>query len=184
MQSPEATIIAKHNLNVSNIDSLANDIASRLNINIEFGIFDFKSNKLIASGHIINDENNPTYYLFPQNNNHPEEVNYVLELGDEAKLIYKEIISLMLPFPLEYDDLIEEHTSNPEGLFTGGNLKTSLEGLQKLGAQKIYFIGDYNTAQSGINYNDEKNYTWNEFTDIIQNHVHHFIEPKQLTVNQ
>lgn len=180
----EAVILSKHSLDISSIAALAHDLANRLNINIEFGKFDFKNDKLIVLDSIISNHNEPIYSLFPQNNHTPDEVHYVLELGDEAKLIYKNILSLMLPFQLEYEDLYQEHISNPDGLNDNDYLKTSINKLQKLGAQEVYFIGDYNTAQSGINHNDEKNYTWLEFTEIIHKHFNHFIEPKQLIVNR
>jgi hypothetical protein len=180
----EAVILSKHNLDVSNIDILANDLASRLNLNIEFGHYDFKNNSFNLYGAITNDPKEPFFKLFPQNNDHPDEVNFVLELGEGAHVIYKEILNLILPFPLEYDDLYEEHKSNPKGLFSDGLLKNWLDELLKLGADEIYFISDFGKPGPNGEHYDEKKYSWSEYKRIIISHFTYFIEPKQLILNQ
>lgn len=175
----EPTIIGKHNLDVSSLEALANDLASRLNLNIEFGLNDFANDTFISSGAITTNDTPYFFRLFPEKMNQPDEVSYILELGDGAKIIYKEIVNLNLPYPLAFDDLKEEHFNNPRGILTEGILKDWIEDLMKLGTNQVYFIGDYNTEQSGLNYEDEKHYSWSEFTSIIQQHCDYFIEPKQ-----
>lgn len=174
----EANIVAKHNLNISSMEALANDLASRLSLNIEFGNYDFKNDNFIVLGSSTNTPGAPFFKLFPENSSFPNEVSFILELGDGAQKIFKEIINLTLPYPLAYNDLYEEHLDNPKGLLSKGILNDWLEELLKLGADKIYFIEDYNSDQSGLNYNDEKNYTWEEFTGVVHKHMNHFIEPK------
>lgn len=176
MEDFEPIIIGKHNLNISDVEALANDIAERLNINIEYGYHD---NGFQKTDEIINHPDKQLYRLTDQKNLN-QQTQFVLELGDEAKIIYQEIISLQLPFTEDYRSLYKLHKNHENGLSHFQYLNFYFEEFKKLGAPKIYFIDTSNAAETGINFGDEGKYTWEEYTNRVKANCNYFLEPKHL----
>ncbi|UOK43402.1 MULTISPECIES: hypothetical protein [Flavobacterium] len=176
MEDFEAIIVGKHNLNIANVEALAKDIAHRLNINIEYG---FHDNGFRETGKIINHPNEVVYRLTDQKNIN-QQCNYVLELGDEAKIIYQEIISLQLPRTEDYRTLIKLHKNYDNGLAHFEYFAIYFEELKKLGAAKIYVIDTSNTSATDIDFGDEIKYTWEEYTNLVKANCNYFLEPKHL----
>ena len=175
----ELIIACKHNLDVSSIKFLAFDIAKRLNINIVYGYMKYNDKfeeEFIVQGNTVQITNEPIRRLFPQNSNNKDVSYFVLELFEVALLISQEIITLEFPASPSYRSLLSEHNLN--------GLKNSAFGvyiteLEKLGATEVYFIEDYNFTKSGISFQDESKYKWDEFIAIIKQHCNYFIEPKK-----
>lgn len=104
----EAKIISKHNLDLSSIENLASDIAARLNCNVEFREYSKSDKGHIFSplGKIIRNESDIFSTLFNLQTDKLSNYDYVLELGEEAKLIYKKMISFFPPREVLYDEVL------------------------------------------------------------------------------
>lgn len=64
----------------------------------------------------------------------------MLELGDEAKLIFNDLIQVLPPWEEDFDQAFNKYNANEfkeENYYTG-----VFEELKKLGAEKVYFIKD------------------------------------------
>lgn len=138
----EAKIISKHNLDSSSLENLAKDIANRLECNIEYGQYQINNGKheFIQFGDIVVNPNGITTTLYDMTNDDNSEFNYVVELGDEAKLIFNDIIELLPPWEEDYEQAFEKFKANgfkEQSYYTG-----VFEELKKLGADKVYFIKD------------------------------------------
>lgn len=88
---PEAKIISKHNLDCSTLENLANDIANRLECNVEYGQYqkDNGKHQYIVLGTVQAIEKGVTCTLYDLRDSNNSIYNFVLELGEEAKMIYK-----------------------------------------------------------------------------------------------
>lgn len=161
---PEAKIISKHNLDCSTLENLANDIANRLNCNIEYGQYQNENGKhnYAALGTVEVKENGIISTLYDLRNNKNSDYNFVLELGEEAKVIYKDFIDFMPAWMEQYDHALNIFNDNGfinESLYSG-----VFDELQKLGADKVYFIKDAFTPALTI----PENSTLESYLKIIQ----------------
>lgn len=137
----EAKIISKHNLDCSTLESLAKDIAGRLESNIEYGQYQNDNGKhhYIALGKVEIKENGIMSTLYDLRNDDNSAYNFVLELGEVAKVIYDDFIEFMPPFEEQYEKVAI--TFNSDG-FANSYYLGVFDELQKLGADKVYFIKD------------------------------------------
>jgi hypothetical protein len=161
----EVKIISKHNLDCSSLESLANDIANRLGINIEYGQYQNENGKhnYVSLGAVEVQKNGIMSTLYDLRNNKNSDYNFVLEFGEEAKVIYNDFIELILPFDLvqfksmERNFKINGFTNEP--YYTNAFIE-----LQKLGADKVYFIKDTFAPELAI----PENTTMDDYLKIIQ----------------
>jgi hypothetical protein len=169
----EAKIISKHNLDISNVEILANDIANRLNINIEFGQYNLIEHKhnFELLGKITKSESTICSTLYNLTNNPLSSYGYVLELGEEAKLIYKDIISLITPWEEMYDYV---KSQNEQKELTKTSYYASVfEELVKLGADEVIFIKESNSGELEISNQD----TWDKYYNRISKKEDFFTVP-------
>ena len=126
----EVKIISKHNLDVSSLDKLANDIATRLNSNVEYGEYSKGENghNLIALGTITKNESGIFSTLYNLQNDSNSNYDFVLELGEEAKLIYKDMISVIPEWEEQLDKVLKrgfiylfQAIPNCSGIFLNSN---------------------------------------------------------------
>ncbi len=146
----EAKIISQHNLDCSSLENLANDIANRLNCNIEFGQYQNLNGKheFIKLGTVTLNSKGIITTLYDMTNDNASEYNYVLELGEEAKLIYSDIINILPPWEEDFDRIFNIFNSQEfieEPYYTG-----VFDELRKLGSDKVYFIKDNNEPEITI----------------------------------
>lgn len=122
----EVKIISKHNLDCSTLENLAKDISNRLECTIEYGQYQINNGRHQYTLYDLRDSNNSTY-------------NFVLELGEEAKMIYNDFIELLLPLDLvnfkEMERNFKINGFKNEPYYTNAFIE-----LQNLGADKVYVI--------------------------------------------
>jgi hypothetical protein len=136
----EVKIISKHNLDCSTLESLANDIANRLGNNIEYGQYQNTNgqHEFVQHGIVEVIENGIKTTLYDLRNDQNSSHNFVLELGEEAKVIYKDFIEFMPAWEEQYETVVS--TNNEKGLANDSFYNGVFDELQKLGADKVIFI--------------------------------------------
>lgn len=160
----EAKIISKHNLDLSSIEKLANDIANRLNNNVEYGEYSNGKNghNFISLGTITKNETGIFSTLYNLQNDTNSNYDFVLELGEEAKLIYKDMISFIPPWEEQYDTVLKG--------FLAGTLTQDpfysvvFDELCIFGADKVLFAKESNPETLDI----KGNQTWEKYSVDIQ----------------
>jgi hypothetical protein len=160
----EVKIISKHNLDCSSLESLANDIANRLGNNIEYGQYQNVEGKheFVQYGIVEVVENNITTTLYDLRNDENSSHNFVLELGEEAKVIYEDLIEFMPAWEEQYETV--ESTNNSNGLVNDSFYNGVFDELQKLGADKVIFIKNTFIPELGI----AKNETLENYLKTVQ----------------
>jgi hypothetical protein len=137
----EVKIISKHNLECSTLENLAKDISNRLECTIEYGKYqiDNGQHQYIALGIVQSIEKGVAYTLYDLRDSNNSAYNFVLELGEEAKMIYNDFIELLLPFDLVHFKEMERNFKingfKNEPYYTNAFIE-----LQNLGADKVYVI--------------------------------------------
>lgn len=139
---PETKIISKHNLDCSTIENLANDISNRLGCNIEYGkiqnINDIHHFITIGTVEVV--QNGIMHTLYDLREEKYPSNSFVLELGEEAKVIYEDFIDFMPPWEEHYERIA--FTFNKDGFAKDSFYLGVFDELKKLGADKVYFIKD------------------------------------------
>lgn len=169
----EAKIISRHNLDCSSLENLANDIACRLGYNIEYGQYQNENGNhhFIVLGNVTLKENGILATLYGLRNDSNSTHNFVLELGEEAKVIYEDFIDFMPPWEEQFDSV--ETAFNKDG-FTGNSFYLGVfKELQKLGADIVYFIKDTFAQELAI----PENSTLESYLKIIQKETTFFKLP-------
>jgi hypothetical protein len=138
----EAKILSAHNLDCTSLENLAVDISNRLDCNIEYGQYQNENGKhhYVALGTVKVNENGIMYTLYDLREDENSSHNFVLELGEEAKVIYADFIDFMPAWEEQYETI--ESTNNTKGLPNDSFYNGVFDELQKLGADKVYFIKD------------------------------------------
>lgn len=160
----EAKIISKHNLDLSSTEKLANDIATRLNNNVEYGEYSKGENghNFIALGTVTKNETGITSTLYNLQNDTNSNYDYVLELGEEAKLIYQDMISSIPPWEEQYDTVLTDYLEG--SLNKKPYYSEVFDELRKLGADKVLFLRESNPETLDI-----KGYhTWEQYSVDMQ----------------
>lgn len=146
----ETIIFSNHNLDTSDIQKLAEKLATSLKLNIE--ICEYENGETLQNTIGGNLESEEMYYL---NTNDLGASKYVLEMGEAALLISDEIITYDLPIYTPLD------TFNPTQL---DNTHTVvIKELKALGATEIVYAEDSETARS-LN---QSNITFDEFKAAV-----------------
>nr|WP_315152418.1 hypothetical protein [uncultured Flavobacterium sp.] len=166
----DVKIISKHNLDCSTLENLANDIANRLYCNIEYGQYQNENGKhnYVALGIVEVKENGIMSTLYDLRNNKNSDYNFVLELGEEAKVIYKDFIEFMPAWEEQYENVVS--TNNKNGLVNDSLYNRIFDELQKLGADKVYFIKDAFTPALAI----PENATFDNYLATVQQNTTFF----------
>ena len=167
----EVKIISKHNLDLSTTEKLANDIASRLNSNVEYGEYSKGENghNFIPLGMISKNESGIFSTLYDLQNDTNSNYDYVLELGDQAKLIYKDMISVIPASEEQFDKVLShylEDTLAKDSYYSG-----VFDELRNFGADKILFVKELNPETLDI----KENQTWEQYSVDIQDKEESFI---------
>jgi hypothetical protein len=136
----EAKIISKHKLDCSSLENLAKDIVNRLDCNVEYGRYHNNEgqHEFIQMGLLEVNPKGITATIYDMKNDNTSEFNYVLELGEEAKLIYHDIIHVLPPWEEEFETAFNNFKS--KGLQNEPYYMGVFDDLKKFGADKIYFI--------------------------------------------
>lgn len=174
----EPFILANHSLDTTNIEVLANDIANRLGINISYKIQDHSSendNNSDGLRKIEKDKNKPYYILFSQSNEYKNTIEYYLELGDETRIITKEIIELQVPFVLQFDDLLQDVENNT--IREVGYMGSILTDFKKLGADEVYFVIRKNEHLDAMQIGKFNQLTWSELMQEVKEKTKYFTIP-------
>lgn len=174
----EPFILASHSLDTNNIEALATDIANRLGINISYKIHDHSSEKENSTDtlrKIEKDITKPYYILYSQSNENKNTIEYYLELGDETRIITKEVIELQAPFVLQYDNLLQDVENN--SIREVGYMGSMLNDFQKLGANEVYFFIRKKEYLEAIQIGHFNHLSWTEFEQMIKEKTNYFTIP-------
>jgi hypothetical protein len=169
----EAKIISKHNLDCSTIENLASDIAIRLGYNIEYGQYQKEdgNHHFNVLGAVTVKENGIVATLYDLRNDEISDYNFVFEIGEVANVIYEEFIEFMPPWEEQYKTALNQFNN---GGFSNDSFYAGIfNELQKLGADKVYFIKDTFTPELAIT----KNTTLESYLEIIQKETAYFEVP-------
>ena len=160
----EAKIISKHNLDLSSTEKLANDIATRLNSNVEYGEYSKGENghNFIPLGMITKNESGIFSTLYNLQNDTNSNYAYVLELGDQAKLIYKDMISVIPALEEQFDKVLAHYLEGK--LAKDPYYSRVFNDLRDFGADKVLFIKESNPETFDI----AGNQTWEQYFRDIQ----------------
>lgn len=136
----EVKIISIHNLDFSSFENLAKDIVKRLDCNIEYGYYqnDNGQHEFVQFGTVEVNSNDNITTIYDMTNDDTFEYNYIVEHGEEAKLIYNDIIQVLPPMATEFETTLNNFKTNrfkEEPYFS-----SVCNELNKLGADTIYFI--------------------------------------------
>jgi hypothetical protein len=166
----DVKIISKHNLDCSSLESLANDIANRLGNNIEYGKYQNVEGKheFVQYGIVEVVENNIRTTLYDLRNDENSSHNFVLELGEEAKVIYEDFIEFMPAWEEQYETVVS--TNNSKGLVNDSFYNGVFDELQKLGADNVIFIKNTFIAELAI----AKNETLENYLKTVQQNATFF----------
>ncbi|TDD74609.1 hypothetical protein [Flavobacterium caseinilyticum] len=167
----EAKIISKHNLDLSSTEKLANDIATRLNSNVEYGEYSKGENghNFIPLGTITKNESGIFSTLYNLQNDTNSNYDFVLELGEEAKLIYKDMISFIPPWEEQFDTVLKDYLEGT--LITDPYYSGVFDDLRDFGADKVLFVKELNPETLDI----KANQTWEQYSADIQEKEESFI---------
>jgi hypothetical protein len=166
----DVKIISKHNLDCSTLEMLAKDISSRLGNNIEYGQYQNENGKYnyVALGTVEVKENGIMSTLYDLRNNKNSDYNFVLELGEEAKVIYEDFIEFMPAWEEQYETV--ESTNNSKGLVNDSFYNGVFDELKKLGADKVIFIKNTFIPELAI----AKNETLENYLKTVQQNATFF----------
>lgn len=139
MDSTEARILAIHNFDTSSLENLANDIANRFGCNVKFGYYE-NSEDQMGIVRVISAKD-VTASLYGMSNVLDKRYDYVLEFGEEAKIIHNDFMEIMPPWDQPYDDILKVMQADTLDRISYYN--TLFEECRKSGADKVYFIKDY-----------------------------------------
>ncbi|MFE3867477.1 hypothetical protein ACFX5E_05230 [Flavobacterium sp. LS2P90] len=136
----ESKIISTHNLDCSSLENLAKDVANRLDCNVEYGYHQIHNgqHEFVQFGTVEINSNGNITTIYDMTNDETSECNYIVEQGEEAKLIYYDIIQVLPPMETEFNKAFRNFNTN--GFKEAPYYLNVFKELKKLGADKIYFI--------------------------------------------
>lgn len=153
----EPIIFCTHNLDISNANVLASQIASTLGVSIT--IYKINDEK-VSSIELPNAIEHKKLYI--QNSKFENDFSYVLEHGDEAILFYKNHLQYELPFIANFYDIKDNE-----------NIYKGISDLKMFGADKVY-VGNINE----LNLTIDVKHDWSKLLLAITNSNHHIINLK------
>jgi hypothetical protein len=150
----EPIIFCSHNFDISNRENFANELATRLgvNINITQG-----GNEII--GTIKTPNATSTKNLYCQSPKFDTDFKYVLEHGDEAHLFFSNYLQYELPYPVDYLKVIDYLKEYPD---SNDDKPNSLNELKKFGASVVYI-----NNSNEINLTDEDKKDWSTVLEVL-----------------
>jgi DNA helicase IV len=122
------------------------------------GIVEVVQNDIISTLYDLRNDENSIY-------------NFVLELGEQAKIIYEDFIDFMPPWEEQYENV--ENSFDKNGLAKKSYYFGVFEELKKLGADKVYIIKDTFAPELSI----PENATMESYLKIIQKETTFFEVP-------
>lgn len=161
----EAKIVSRHNLDISNIERLANDIANRLNVNIRIAESSLSEDgeALKLLGFIRKNDTDFYCTLFQSKKNIDiDDCDYWVEYGEHGILIYKDIIETHLPWFHYFSNMLEEY--NRGELNRSRHYSKIFNELKQLGADVVVFVDEKDPSEFKIKIND----TWSSYISHVQ----------------
>jgi hypothetical protein len=160
----EPVIFCSHNFDICNRENFANELATRLGVNIN--ITQGGGDEIIGTIKIPNATS--TKNLYCQSSKFDPDLKYVLEHGDEAHLFYGDYLQYDFPFIVDYEILVDE-LKNP----TGDNddyEHRNLNLLKKFGATEVHI-----SNMEEVKLSDEDKKEWSKVLKVIGNLKSHYL---------
>ena len=157
----DPVIVCAHNLDVSDFEYFACQLANRLILNIEMQNHKNSYLKTIYNTSAINKAQ-----LIEKKSSVLPDMRYELVLNDVSLIFYDDFIEISISFDLDYYHLLQLYQKNE--LKTIFFFNTLFNQLKLLGIEKVHF-GIFSEAANG----EDFKYCWeNIFQDLINNHNH------------
>jgi len=169
----EVHIFCNHKLDINSIELVAEQLASKLKLNIEYNCV--QDGKTLQNTIVGESTSEIVTNLFC---NDAEKSEYVFELGNAALLISKEIIIYELPTNELFKTLNKIHTKEKNSLHTTEYFKCIFEELAALGVEEVVFAEDNETIRSL----KASELTFNEYTAIVKQSGNYFTVPTQISI--
>lgn len=166
-----AKIIAQHDLDTSSLENLAKDIAQRWNYTVEYGAYENQEGQhnFIQYGAIELLQSNVMVTLYDTSKDKNSLHNFVIEHGEEAKIIYNDIIEIQPPWEEQYQIILEKFQTNKMEMDEYYN--GVFEECRKIGALKIYFLKDSFHSSYPI----DQETTFLDYMEVIKNKIPFFV---------
>lgn len=171
----DVQIFSNHNLDITDINALATQLAETFKVNVEYVVFQkgVTLDNMIA-GNILS-EHISALYQGEKNG-----TNYVLEMGEASLFIGNDIIVYNLATIESFEMLLENYNSETDNLFSDSYFKKIIEELNQLGATDIYFAEDINEIRELKLFE----YTFEEYAAFVKANTNYFtIQTNTIAVN-
>lgn len=157
----DPVIVCAHNLNISNFDSFANQLANSLILNTEMRNHKNSYLKTIYYKSVINKAQ-----LIEKKSSVLPDMRYELVLKDVSLIFYDDFIEISISFDLDYFHLLQLYQKNELKKIILFN--TLFNQLKLLGIEEVHF-GIFAESANG----EDFKYCWkNIFQDLSNSHNH------------
>lgn len=139
----DVQIFSNHNLDITDVNALATQLAEVFNVNIEYNVYQngITLENIIAGNKLSEDLSG----LYDGERNG---TNYILEIGEAALFISNNIIVYNLATIESFEMLLENHNSETDNLLSDSYFKKIIKELTQLGATEIYFAKETNDIRA------------------------------------
>lgn len=157
----DPVIVCAHNLDVSDFEYFASQLANRLILNIEM-----QNHKNSYLKTIYNSDSIDKVQLIEKKSSVLPVMRYELVLNEVSLIFYDDFIEICITFELDYYHLLPLYQKNE--LKTIFFFNTLFNQLKLLGIEEVHF-GIFSEAANG----EDFKYCWeNIFQDLVNNHNH------------
>lgn len=183
----DISAIGNHNLNTSSIKELAEDIVSRIDINIEYYKQNTGNENEFVIDKIIKHKDFKTFRLFDDTCYKQKESiypNFALEYEEnnefEYLIINKENYHNSIPYISRWWTFCrfftEKYYEDESWLKTFINYRKEIKNhTVKLGGNKIYYLDDQSSVLEGVGQGSEWEMNWNDFEKFILEKTSHLM---------
>lgn len=127
-------------MDCSSLENSAKDIGNRLDCNIEYGYHQNNNgqHEFVQFGTVAVNSNDNITTIYDKTNDDTSAYNYIVEHGEEAKLIDKDIIQVLPPMATGFETALNNFNTNR--FKEEPSFSSVCNELNKLGVNGIYFI--------------------------------------------
>lgn len=144
METAEARIIIAHNLNTTSLENLAQDLATKWNHNVEYGAYENKNGEhhFVHYGTITIEESPVTITLYDTSKDDNSSHNYVIECGEEAKILYNNILEIVPAWEEDFQNIMDKFQN--QDIDNDAYYEVLFTECRQIGADKVvFFMEDY-----------------------------------------
>lgn len=161
----DVQIFSNHNLDTTDINALATQLAEAFNVNIEYVIYQNGTTlQNTIAGNLLSE------YISPLYDGENNGTNYVLKIGEASLFISNQIIVYNLATIESFKTLLSKNNSETDNLFSYFYYKQIIEKLNQLGATEIYFAQDTNQIRA-LKLSE---HTFEQYVALVKSNTNYF----------